>query len=161
MVWEAHAHRGAAVVNEHGAVNFNDLYSRDLEAAKQFYNAVFGWESIDLGPGGQMWTLPGYGDHLDLLTPGHAEMIAEMGGPAGFENVVASLNLIDPDDADTQPHWGITFAVEDADATAARAVELGGAVVLPPTDAPWVRMSVLRDPAGAVFSASQFAPENA
>ncbi|WP_149359407.1 VOC family protein [Lolliginicoccus suaedae] len=160
MIWQPRAHRGSAVVNEHGAVNFNDLHSRDLEAAKEFYHAVFGWEVLDLGPGGQMWTLPGYGDHIDLLMPGHTKAIVEMGGPTGFENVVASLNPLPADDAVTQPHWGITFAVEDADAIAAKAVELGGTVVMAPTDAPWVRASVLRDPAGAVFGANHFAPEN-
>ncbi|MCW4354035.1 VOC family protein [Hoyosella sp. YIM 151337] len=160
MVWEPRAHRGSAVVNEPGSVNFNDLYTRDPEKAKQFYGAVFGWDVLDLGPGGQMWSLPGYGDHLELLNPGTNAAMAEMGAPAGFQNVVASLTAIAADDADTQPHWGITFGVADADATAAKAVELGGTIILPPTDAPWVRMSVLRDPAGAVFGANQFVPEN-
>jgi len=32
-----------------------------------------------------------------------------MGGPAGFENVVASVSVIDPDDTTTAAHWGITF----------------------------------------------------
>ncbi|AEF40777.1 VOC family protein [Hoyosella subflava] len=160
MIWEARSHRGSDVVNEPGSVNFNDLYSREPDAATQFYHAVFGWEILDLGPGGQMWTLPGYGDHLDRLHPGNTAAMAEMGAPAGFENVVASLNPISSDDADTQPHWGITFGVADADATAAKAVELGGKIVMPPTDAPWVRMSVLQDPAGAIFGANQFVPEN-
>ncbi|GGC54924.1 VOC family protein [Hoyosella rhizosphaerae] len=160
MVWEPRAHRGSAVVNEPGSVNFNDLYTRDPESARRFYNAVFGWEILDLGPGGQMFTLPGYSDHLDLLYPGNtAEMVA-MGAPAGFENVVASLSLIDAD-SDIPPHWGITFAVADADEAAARAAELGGAVVAAPADAPWTRVTVLRDPAGVVFTAGQFVPENA
>jgi predicted enzyme related to lactoylglutathione lyase len=33
----------------------------------------------------------------------------------------------------------VTFAVDDADATAARATELGGQVIVPPFDAPWLR----------------------
>ncbi|MBB3036982.1 VOC family protein [Hoyosella altamirensis] len=160
MIWEPRGHRGSAVVNEPGSVNFNDLYSADPEGAKQFYKAVFGWEILDLGPGGQMWTLPGYGEHLDRLTPGTTASMAEMGAPAGFENVVASLNPLSSGGEDIQPHWGITFGVADTDATAAKAVELGGKVVMPPTDAPWVRMSVLQDSAGAVFGANQFVPEN-
>lgn len=160
MIWEPRAHRGSAVVNEPGSVNFNDLYTRDLESAKQFYGAVFGWEVLDLGPGAYMWALPGYGDHLDVLNPGTTKAMAEMGAPTGFENVVASVNVLSSDEPDTQPYWGITFAVADADATAAKAVELGGRIVTEPVDAPWVRMSVLQDPAGAVFTASQFKPEN-
>ena len=54
----------------------------------------------------------------------------------------------------------MTFAVDDADATAERAVELGGTVVVPPFDAPWVRMTVITDPQGATFIASKFVPEN-
>ena len=61
---------------------------------------------------------------------------------------------------DEPPHWGVTFAVDDADAIAARASELGGEVLVPPFDAPWVRMAIIRDPQGAVFTASKFVPEN-
>jgi predicted enzyme related to lactoylglutathione lyase len=50
--------------------------------------------------------------------------------------------------------------VDDADATAERAAELGGQVVVPPFDAPWVRMTVITDPQGATFTASKFVPEN-
>ena len=54
----------------------------------------------------------------------------------------------------------MTFAVDDADAVAAKAIELGGRVLVPPFDAPWVRMAVIADPQGATFTASKFAPEN-
>ena len=54
----------------------------------------------------------------------------------------------------------MTFAVDDADAIAERAAELGGQVVVPPFDAPWVRMTVITDPQGATFIASKFVPEN-
>jgi predicted enzyme related to lactoylglutathione lyase len=54
----------------------------------------------------------------------------------------------------------VTFATDDADATAAKAKELGGNVVVPPFDAPWVRMTVLTDPQGAIFIASKFVAEN-
>ena len=52
----------------------------------------------------------------------------------------------------------MTFGVDDADAIAARAVELGGRVIVPPFDAPWVRMAVIADPDGARFTASRFVP---
>jgi hypothetical protein len=54
----------------------------------------------------------------------------------------------------------VTFGVDDADATAARASELGGKLIVPPFDAPWTRMSIISDPQGAMFIASQFVPEN-
>jgi predicted enzyme related to lactoylglutathione lyase len=158
-VWQPKRHRGAAVVNEHGSVNFNILNTRDIEGAGRFYGAVFGWEVLDVG-GAPMWALPAYGDFLERRTPGMRENMATMGAPARFEEVVAGATVISGDQPDTPAHWGVTFAVDDADAIAARATELGGQVVVPPFDAPWVRMTVITDPQGATFTASKFVPEN-
>jgi predicted enzyme related to lactoylglutathione lyase len=154
-VWQAKAHRGAAIVNEPGSLNFNDLNTRDLEGA----NSFFGWEILDVG-GGAMWALPGYGDFLERRTPGMRENMAGMGAPERFEDVVASVNPIPDDQPDVPAHWGVTFAVDDADAIAARAAQLGGRVVVPPFDAPWVRMTIISDPQGATFTASKFVAEN-
>jgi uncharacterized protein len=158
MVWQTKQMFGAAVVNEHGTLNFNGLATRDLGAAKAFYGAVFGWTTVDIGPG--MWTLPGYGDDLERDNHDLRKMIAETGGPPGFEDVVASITPLADDQPDTPPHWSVTFASDDADATAARATELGGTLVVPPMDVPWSRMTVIGDPQGATFIASQFVPEN-
>jgi predicted enzyme related to lactoylglutathione lyase len=54
----------------------------------------------------------------------------------------------------------VTFAVDDADAMADGAAQLGGQVVVAPFDAPWVRTTVITDPQGATFTASKFVPEN-
>jgi predicted enzyme related to lactoylglutathione lyase len=159
-VWQAKRHKGAGIVNEHGSLNFNVLNTRDAEAAKSFYGSVFGWETLDLGGGAEMWQLPGYGDFLEQGDPGLRERMAESGAPEGFEDVVASLNPIASDQPDVPAHWSVTFAVDDADATAERAAELGGQVLVPPFDAPWVRMTIITDPQGATFTASKFVPEN-
>jgi predicted enzyme related to lactoylglutathione lyase len=158
-VWEPNQHRGAQVVNEHGALNFNGLATRDRQAAEAFYGAVFGWKVLDL-PSGPMWMLPGYGDHLEEATPGLKEQMAGMGAPDGFVDVVAQLLPIAEGD-DTPPHWNVTFATDDVEATATLAKELGAEVLVGPVDAPWVRMAVIRDPQGATFIASQFVAENA
>ncbi len=158
-VWEAKEFNGAGIVNEHGSLNFNGLNTRDAEGAKAFYGSVFGWTTLAL-PAGEMWTLPGYGDDLERDNPGLREQVAEMGGPEGFVDVVASLSPIADDQPDTPAHWNVTFAVDDADAAAAKAAELGGTVVVPPFDAPWVRMTILNDPQGATFVAAQFVAEN-
>jgi hypothetical protein len=107
-----------------------------------------------------MWTLPGYGDHLEESRPGLREQFAKMGAPDGFIDVVAAIQPIVAGDSHTQPHWNVTFGVDDADATAAKAAALGGQVVAGPIDAPWTRMVVIKDPQGAAFIASQFVPEN-
>ena len=154
-VWQPARHRGATVVNEHGAVNFNDLQTPDVDGARAFYGAVFGWDLLNIG--GQMytWALPAYGDFLEERTPGMRENMANMGAPTRFEEVVASLTP-----TDGAASWGVTFGANDADAVATRAAELGGTVVVAPFDAPWSRMTVITDPQGATFTASQFVPEN-
>ena len=67
IAWQAGAHRGAAVVNEHASLNFNNLNVRDIEGAKAFYGAVFGWDAIEVGYG-HAWALPAYGDFLFAVT---------------------------------------------------------------------------------------------
>jgi uncharacterized protein len=158
-VWQANEHKGARIVNEPGSLNFNGLNTRDADGAKSFYGSVFGWATLDLG-GAEMWRLPGYGDFLERGDPGLRKRMADSGAPEGFEDVVATLNPIADDQPDVPAHWSVTFAVDDADATAKRATELGGQVVVPPFDAPWVRMTVITDPQGATFIASKFVPEN-
>jgi uncharacterized protein len=158
-VWEAKEHRAARLVNDPGSLNFNGLNTRDVEGAKSFYGSVFGWQTLTIAGGAEMWTLPGYGDYIERYDSDLRERWAEAGAPAGFEDVVATINPIADDQPDTPPHWSVTFAVDDADVTAAKAAEFGGRVIVPPFDAPWVRMSVIADPQGATFIASRFTPE--
>jgi hypothetical protein len=110
-----------------------------------------------VGGGYASWALPGYGDFLERRNPGMRAGMAELGAPERFEDVVASVAEISDD---RPPHWGVTFAVDDADAIAARATALGGRLIAAPFDAPWVRMTVIADPQGATFTASKFVPEN-
>jgi uncharacterized protein len=159
-VWEAKGHRGARLVNDPGSLNFNGLNTRDVAAARSFYGSVFGWQTLAMDGGVEMWTQPGYGDYLERYHPDLRRRWAEAGAPEGFEDVVATINPIADGQPHTPAHWGVTFAVEDADAAGARAAELGGTVIVPPFGAPWVRMTVLADPQGASFIASTFVPEN-
>jgi predicted enzyme related to lactoylglutathione lyase len=163
-VWEARSFKGAQLVNEHATWNFNELNTRDPGGAQTFYRAVFGWEATTIvtGNGGfTMWRRPGYGDFLAERDPELRERQATGGAPEGFEDAVAWL--IPTADGqfpeDTPAHWSTTFAVDDADTVAEQAEKLGGKVLAPPFDAPWVRMTVLSDPQGAVFTASKYVPE--
>lgn len=162
-IWQPKGRKGAELVNEAGSWNFSSLNTRDLQGAQDFYGAVFGWEANGVALEADdlaFWRLPGYGDFLDELNPGTRAGIQEMGAPEGFEDAVALLVPMtgQQPSADVPPHWDITFAVENADATADRAEQLGATVLVPPMDAPWVRLTVIRDPQGAVFNAYQFVP---
>lgn len=162
-VWQPNQMIGARVVNEPGSWNWSDLRTSDPERAKEFYGSVFGWEAaeIEAGPGtATLWRAPGYGDFLErTVDPEIRKRQEEVGAPPGFEDAIGWLVPVEQSTTpDAAPHWHVTFAVDDADATAARAAELGGAVAVPPTDMPWVRIAVLRDPQGAVFTVSKLQP---
>ena len=156
-LWQPNQHLGTRVDNEHGAINFNDLHTDDIEAAKAFYGEVFGWGTLEMGGGNYTWTLKAYGDFLEEGNPGQRERMKGMGAPDNFIDVVASLG---PVQGGAPPSWGVTFGVDDADAIATKVRELGGEVLAGPFDAPWVRLAIVRDPQGATFTAGQFVLEN-
>ncbi len=166
-VWEAKGHKGARLVNDPGALVFNSLNTRNVEGARSFYGSVFGWQTGAIGGEAEGWTLPGYGDWLEREHhPELRSQMTEAGAPEGFEDVVASIIPIADEQPDTPAHWSVTFATDDADATAKKATELGATVIVPPFDAPWststytIRITVIGDPQGATFIASKFVPEN-
>src|SRR5436190_14270395 len=95
--WQAKEHKGARIVNEAGSLNFNGLNTRDAKGAKSFYGSVFGWETLSLGGGAEMWTLPGYGDYLERDNPELPKQMAEAGAREGLEDAVATSNPIADD----------------------------------------------------------------
>jgi predicted enzyme related to lactoylglutathione lyase len=163
-LWQPNQMTGAELVNDvPGSWNWSDLRTSDPEGAKAFYGTVFGWEALEIqaGPGtATLWRAPGYGDFLErTVDPDIRKRQQEVGAPPGFEDAIGWLvPLAQSTTPDAAPHWHVTFAVDDADATAARAAELGGEVVAAPTDMPWVRIAVLRDPQGATFAINKFQP---
>jgi predicted enzyme related to lactoylglutathione lyase len=131
-VWQTGKHIGAELVNEPGALIWNELQTGDRDAANAFYSAVFGW------------TQEPFGDDPSLVY----DIQKVAGEPVGgiFQ-------------ADGAGGWQAYFAVADADATAAKAVELGGEIVRAPADYPYGRDTLLRDPHGVVFHALRMPSE--
>ncbi len=130
-LWQAGSHRGAGVVNEPGAMVWNELMTRDVEAAKAFYAQVFGYELEDMsGPG---FTYFG-------LKLGEGEVVGGIGG------------LDDSAPAEVPSHWGTYFAVADADATVERITAHGGTVLSAPQDTPFGRIAAVSGPSGEQFS---------
>ena len=163
-LWQAGTHKGAELVNQPSTWNWSDLHTTDLGRAQTFYGAVFGWEATLVHFGeyeATMWRLPGYAEFLEQFDPDVRKRHAEFGAPEGFSDAIGWMMLLDPEQAaaGVPAHWSVTFSVDDTDALAARATELGGSVVAPPADAGVVRMATLRDPQGAVFTISRFDPE--
>ncbi len=135
-VWRAGRHIGAQVCNDINTYSWNELMTRDIDAALPFYSAVFGWryEPQDMGPMGTYYVIAG-GEH---------------GGLGG-------LMAMPPDVPDMVPnHWGVYFTVESVDATIATITEAGGQVVNGPMDIPGVgRIATAHDPAGGNFNLMQ------
>ncbi|MGY1809794.1 VOC family protein [Blastococcus sp. SYSU D00669] len=127
-VWEHGTHIGAGVVNEPGALSWDDLRSTDPTAATAFYATVFGWTTQPLEMAGP--------DYALFHRPGDP---APMGGIGGMMGAPEG----------TPSHWLVYFG--DADAAVASAERAGGAVLARPFDTPYGRMAALADPAGAAF----------
>lgn len=128
-VWQPKSFKGADLVNEPVSFCWCELMTRDLAGAEQFYPALFGWTTSEM-PGGNgytLWNLDG------RSVAGLVQMTDEMFPP------------------EVPPNWGVCFAVEDADATVARASEFGANSLVAPTDIPVGRFAVMQDPQGAVF----------
>lgn len=161
-VWEAGQFIGAQLVNEPGTWNFSELHMQDLDVAARFYRAVFDWEvrNFDLGDVSyEFFKLAGYAEFLAESNPDLRDRIESDAGAAAFADAVAMLvDASSEHDATNGNRWTVTFAVDDADATAAEAERLGGRIVVPPFDVEPVRTTVLADPQGALFSASKFQP---
>jgi predicted enzyme related to lactoylglutathione lyase len=111
-----------------GTLSWTDLVTGDSEAAKRFYGGLLGWEFDDM--------------------PAGEGIVYSMAKVGGLE--VAALSQAD----DQPPHWNVYVTVEDVDAAAARAADLGATVLAEPFDVLDAgRMAVVRDPTGAVISA--------
>lgn len=132
-IWQAGQHKGAGVVNEPGSLVWNELDTRDMDAAKAFYTKVFPWTAKTNGEGAESYTEW----QLDGRSIAGGMMINEMFPP------------------DVPPNWLTYFAVADSDATVAKAKELGGSAIMPGMDTDQGRFAVLADPHGAVFAVIQ------
>jgi predicted enzyme related to lactoylglutathione lyase len=154
-LWQPRARRGAELVNAPGTWNWSDLTAADLDGAAAFYGSVFGWAAQESGYGDALlWRRPGYGDFLAERDPSLRERHGAAGVPDGFSDAIGWLA---PRTGDSS-RWDVTFSVADADAVARdAAAAAGGEVLTPPHDVGGVaRMTVLADPQGARFTASQF-----
>jgi len=116
-----------------GTLSWADLATTDPEAAKEFYGGVFGWQPED------------------LPTPGDG--VYTMMRLAGRDAAALSAQMEDERSAGIPPHWNTYVTVDDVDASAERARELGAQVLAGPFDVMDAgRMAVVADPTGAVFS---------
>lgn len=119
---------------KHGAFGWNELMTTDVEPARSFYGALFGWETEDYP-----------------MAEGNY-VVVKVGGES-----VGGLMALPPECAGMPPCWNAYVTVTDVDATARQVEALGGKILRPPTDIPDVgRFCVLQDPQGAVLCAIRY-----
>jgi predicted enzyme related to lactoylglutathione lyase len=128
-IWQPRSHPGAGLVNEPGALVWNELNTRDVAAAKAFYADVFGWGADTNQMGPMEYTEWKLGDHT-------------LGGMMDMPEGVP---------AEVPAHWLAYFGIADCDATVAQATGLGATLLAGPMDIPAGRFAVMADPAGAAF----------
>ena len=117
----------------HGKVIWNELNTRDVEAAKAYYGAVCGWR-FETSP------IPGGGG--DYTT-----------AKLGEEMVAGLFDFSDTPGADDGPdHWLTYFGVEDIEASFAQNAASGGAAIRPPFEVPGVgKFALVTDATGAML----------
>lgn len=121
---------------KHGLFSWNELMTEDVAAAKEFYTQLLGWEGEDMPmETGPYTVFKVDGEQVAGLMQ-LPEQAKQMGAP---------------------PSWASYITVDDADAVAARVKELGGTILVPPTDIPSVgRFCTFQDPQGAVISVIKY-----
>jgi predicted enzyme related to lactoylglutathione lyase len=134
-LWQPGLHTGAGVVDEHGAMTWCDVNTRDAEAASAFYAAVFGLRHEVNDDGGGPYHLLHRGD-----------------AP------VCGVMPMTPEWGDAPSHWSAYFAVRDVEQARAAVLAHGGQLLHGPFDTPYGRIIVVMDPQGASLCLIQLAP---
>ncbi len=125
-LWQAKNHIGAGIVNTIGAMCWNELLTKDTEAAQAFYGALFGWEFC-----------PDENGYIRILNQGRNN---------------GAMMQIDASFGEMPSVWQPYFTVADIDKSIRQAGELGGNIIIPKTEAPGAgHFAYLNDPAGAYF----------
>lgn len=127
-------HPGAQLVNEVGTWTWNNLMTRDVDAAKDFYAEVFGWTAV----------------HNEQAPPNI--LMWEVEGQRWPEGLAGMMGIADDLPADMPSHWQVYFIVENLDEALEKATGIGARIGFGPVDAPVARLATLVDPQGAVVS---------
>jgi uncharacterized protein len=134
-VWEPKQFLGTDVDSTlHGAPSWFETLTTDIERARTFYSALFGWTP-------EVSRMPGFEYTTFKLGT----------------DPVAGMMQITPAMGALRPHWGTYYTVNDADETARQAVSLGASLCVPVRDIPGVgRFCGIISPQGVVFYAISY-----
>lgn len=132
-LWQAKQHKGIGIKGVPGTLCWADLNTPDQEGAAAFYRKLFGWE-----------IMAGENDKSGYLHIKNGEEFIGGVSPAVYSN------------PNVPPHWMLYFLVDECDASAAKAKELGANLIMGPMTMEGVgRMAIASDPQSAVFALFQ------
>jgi predicted enzyme related to lactoylglutathione lyase len=129
-IWQPRQFHGFGVHGEPGTPSWFELFTRDYNAAIDFYRRVFRWETDVVGD-----------------TPEFRYMTLKIGDDI-FAGIMDASSFL-PEGVPA--HWWVYFGVDDTDASLAKIVDLGGSVVTAAQDTPYGRLATAADPTGAPF----------
>jgi uncharacterized protein len=133
-LWQPGTLTGAELVNEPGTWTWNNLMTRDVDRARDFYGRVLGWEATQPDEAPEfLWTWRVEGQRW----------------PEGLGNAIVMGSEMP---ADAPPHWQVYLLVEDADESVETTTKSGGSLLFGPQALPTGRMAVLSDPQGIAFA---------
>jgi predicted enzyme related to lactoylglutathione lyase len=140
VLWQPKGTKGTVLVNEPGALCWNELYVHDTAAARDFYGGLLGWKTkVSKSPTGD--------DYFEFVNSER---------PAG------GMMAIKPEWGEVPPNWSVYFVVEKLAATLEQAKQTGGKVAVPPMEVPGIgTFAFLQDPQGAYFAVIEPAPGTA
>jgi predicted enzyme related to lactoylglutathione lyase len=129
-IWQPGRNRGAQVVNQVGAIAWNELDTRDVAAAERFYGELFGWESDPIEMDGEV-----------------VYLTWKLGG----RTIGGMLPMGESFPPEVPPNWLVYFGVDSLEATAETVQRLEGRLMVPPQQMPNGRFAVCADAHGAAF----------
>lgn len=126
--WQDGGHTGAEVADEHGAMTWAEVCTREGGKARDFYAQVLGCQATQMA-GMDYWTLDKNG-----------------------QTKCGVMHMDDKFPKEIPAHWAVYFAVNDTEGAVETIKKLGGQLRHGPFDTAYGRIAVVADPYGAVFN---------
>jgi uncharacterized protein len=127
-------HPGAQVANEPGTWTWNNLLTRDVDRAQDFYGQVFGWTATrPEGAPDYIWNWQLEGQRW----------------PEGLGGLMRIGTDMPPE---APSYWQVYLMVDNVDEAVEKTKAAGGSLIFGPIDIPIARMATVFDPQGASVS---------
>jgi uncharacterized protein len=133
-LWQPGELKGAELVNEPGAWTWNNLLTRDVDRAKDFYGQIFGWTTAQPeGAPDYIWNW----------------QVDRQRWPEGLAGLMRMGTDMPPG---APPHWQVYFMLESTDQAVEKTKAAGGSLIYGPVDIPIATIAAVFDPQGANVS---------